>query len=179
MMFLFLLILVVGIPMLVFVLNAALNAFTRIDPHKTPFVAGHAVTLLAVVAYCAVQVGLSGSLQLSIVLGILYLLCYCGCVTFLNWFVFTLTDVSMHVRTAYVIHTAGRLTPEQIQKRYNKSFILGNRLARLLELGQLKVRDGRYFTGGGEVLVGAAVCKLLRVVLGIPVAPELQDHYRT
>jgi hypothetical protein len=171
--------LVLAIPALVFFLNAGLNAFTRIDSHRTPFTAGYYVTAIAVAVYLAGHFYCVGSLRVSVLLGCAYLVIYCGCVTFLNWFVFTLTDVSMHVRIAYLLFSCRQLTSDQIQKRYNKSVILKNRTARLLELGQLQIVDGCYVTRGGEVLLGARVCKLLRFILGIPVSPELQDHSRT
>lgn len=178
-MLILLIVLVLAIPALVFFLNAGLNAFTQIDSHRTPFTAGYSVTAAAIIVYVAGQIYCSGSLQLSVLLGCAYLIFFSGCVTFLNWFVFTLTDVSMHVRIAYLLFKCGFLTPQQIQERYNKTVILKNRTARLLELGQLQIVDGCYVTRGGEVLLGARICKLLRFVLGIPVSPELQDHSRT
>lgn len=178
-MIIFLAILLLAIPAMVFLANAVLNGFTRIDPHRTPFLGGYGVTALALVAYLSAKLFFCGSLQPSALVGATYILIYSGCVTFLNWFLFTITDVSMHVRIAYLLHRHEGISPQEIQELYNKQVIVGNRTARLVELGQLKLVDGRYVLGGKEVLFGAAVCRLLRRLLGIPVSPELQDHFKT
>lgn len=178
-MLVFALALVFAVPLLVFLCNSALNRFTSFDSHRTPFLAGYIVTVITIAAFLLVQASLCAQLTLWMLVGCVYILVYCGCVTFLNWFLFTLTDVSMHVRIAYILFRSQGMGREDIKRLYNKQIILRNRTARLLELGQIKLENGYFVSGGGEVLLGAAVCKLLRRLLGIPVSPELQDHSTT
>jgi|GEM_PF-2524908 len=175
----FALVLVFAVPLLVFLCNAALNHFTRLHSHRTPFLAGYVVTFIAIAAYLLVQVRLCAQLAPWMLVGCIYILVYCGCITFLNWFLFTLTDVSMHVKIAFILFRSQGMGRGDIERLYNKHIILRNRTARLLELGQIKIKNGYFVSCGGEVLLGAAVCKLLRRLLGIPVSPELQDHSTT
>lgn len=178
-MFVVIAILVFGIPLGVFVTNALMNRFTRIDYHKTPFYAGYLVTTLSLFSYCIASFILRGNTYFSLGIGAVYIIIFAACVIFLNWFVFTLTDVSMHVRIAYILYSNGALSPQEIQGLYNKNIILKNRISRLIELGQIREVHGYYVLGRREVLFGAGVCKVLRKLLGIPVSPELQDHTKT
>jgi len=109
--------------------------------------------------------------------GLVLLTIYVNCIGFLNWFIFTLTDVSMHIQLMMQIHSQGSISTEQLVERYNKNTILKNRIPRLLELRQLRLEGGRLFLRGHSVLFGARVCRILRRVLGIPERPEDADHF--
>ena len=65
---------------------------------------------------------------------------------------------------------------DELVGRYNKGVILGNRIPRLIELGQLQQADGRLFVAGNAVLLGSRVCTLLRWILGLPLSPADAKH---
>ncbi len=156
--------------------NALLNRLPRTRPHSTPFAAGKLLNLLCIPLYVTLHIKVFGPAPLPLLAGALFVLIYANCLVFLNWFVFTLTDVSMHIQLAMQISRTGSLPLHELTARYNKKAILQNRVPRLLELGQLQLVAGRLFATGGSVLFGAWVCQWLRRILSIPERPEDADH---
>jgi hypothetical protein len=152
--------------------NAILNRRPGTHPHRTPFTAGFYTNLVLLPAYAALHLAVFGMHVGDLICGILFALIYVNSLVFLNWDVFTITDVSMHIQLLMQIHRNRSLTENELVQRYNKHTILTNRIPRLLELGQLRLEDGKLFVTGGSVLFGSAVCVLLRRILGIPLRPE-------
>lgn len=107
--------------------------------------------------------------------GIAYLGAYCGCCVFLNWFIFTVTETSMHTHLMVEVGREDGIALSELQRRYNKQAIIRARIPRLIELGQLKLRKGRLVLGGNWVLAGAEVCRYLRILLSIPPRPVQED----
>ena len=97
---------------------------------------------------------------------------YAFCVNFLNWFVFTLTETSMHIHLLVEIGLHEPVSLRDLNQRYNKQNIIRARIPRLVELGQLRLENGRLTVVGSWVLQAAKACRLLRRILGIPVQPE-------
>jgi hypothetical protein len=93
---------------------------------------------------------------------------------FINWFMFAVTDTSMHIHILTEFYRAGVVTKEELFKLYRKDVIVQTRVKRLLAIGQLKLLDGNLRLAGRAVLAGAEVCKLFRFVLGIPVRPPVE-----
>lgn len=104
-----------------------------------------------------------------------YLSVFAFCINFLNWFVYTLTETSMHIHLMIEIGRAPDSTRDEIAGRYNKQTIVRARVARLLGLRQLAERDGRYFTTGRWILLSADACRRLRILLGIPPRPPFPE----
>ena len=104
---------------------------------------------------------------------IIYVLIYMFCINFLNWFIYTLTETSMHIHLIALIAHYGSLSEERLRSLYNQNIIIRARVPRLLQLGQLTRRDGRLTLTGSWVLLGAVGCHILRWVLGIPTRPSL------
>ena len=170
------LIILVAIPFAVVLMNAALNRAARRwsslpGPHTTPFVTGALVngTAVPLLTFASAQ---PGDGIADTLFGSLYALSYVNCVVFLNWFVFSVTDVSMHVHLLVEIHRHGTIRPEELHALYNKSAIIEARLPRLLELRQLRLEDGRLYVRGSAVLLGARLLVPLRRILGIPPRPQ-------
>lgn len=163
-------------PAAICTLNALLNRFSRIHIHKTPFLAGTYVLLLWIPAFIYECIRLNGFSLTEFIFDFLYVSCFVFSLIFLNWFVFTLTDVSMHIQILMQIYRHPGITRNKLLQNYNKSIILKNRIPRLLELGQLKLRKERLFISGRSVLFGAWVCLILRYILGLPLHPEDARH---
>jgi hypothetical protein len=172
----FVIVLLLLAPVFLCGVNAILNRRPNTHPHRTPFTAGLYTNLVFIPVYVVLHVRIFGSQFTDLICGVVFMLIYINGVVFLNWFIFTLTDVSMHIQLLMQIHRHGSITTADLVERYNKNTILTNRIPRLLELGQLRMTDGLLFVGGRSVLFGAAVCALLRRILGIPVRPEEADH---
>jgi hypothetical protein len=93
--------------------------------------------------------------------GFAYFSAYCICCTFLNWFVFAVSDTSMHV---HLMVEVGR-----------EDGIIQARIPRLLELGQMRLNGDRLVLGGRWVLAGAEAARLMRILLSIPPQPVQED----
>jgi hypothetical protein len=131
-------------------------------------IVGLAATTLTVVWLVGEGVTAAG----EIASGILFMLGYAFCVNFLNWFVFTLTETSMHIHLLVEIGLHEPVSLRDLNQRYNKQNIIRARIPRLVELGQLRLENGRLTVVGSWVLQAAKACRLLRRILGIPVQPE-------
>ena len=131
-------------PLFLCSLNAFLNRRLGAHPHRTPFTAGLYMNVVFLPVYSLVHVKMFGISAIPLLFGFVFVLVYLNCIVFLNWFLFTLTDVSMHIQLLLQLHRAGSITPEYLITRYNKETILRNRIPRLLALGQLRVKDGSY-----------------------------------
>lgn len=163
-------------PMFLCGVNAMLNRWSRIHTHRTPFTSGLYTFVVFIPAFVVLQLLLGRASVPEVVAGLIFVTLYLGCLVFLNWFIFTLTDVSMHIQLMMQLHKRGSASITELQECYNKNVILGNRIPRLLELGQLRLENERLFLAGRSVLFGASVVALLRKILGIPVRPELAKH---
>ena len=104
---------------------------------------------------------------------ILYVFAFMFCVNFLNWFIYALTETSMHIHIVALIGHYGSLSHDELYSLYNKNTIITVRIPRLLQLGQLKRKDEQLVLSGSWVLMGAIGCRILRRILGIPTRPEL------
>lgn len=166
----------VAAPVMVAAANAILNRLASSHPHTTPFQAGGIVAVVWGAAWMLVCSRVFGhdlvEMGWSFAFGVIYI----ACAVFLNWFVFTITDVSMHIQLLMQLFERGTTTVGELQQRYNKNVILGNRIPRLLELGQLRRVDGKLRVGGRGVLFGALCCTVLRRLFGLPIRPELAIH---
>jgi hypothetical protein len=92
---------------------------------------------------------------------------------FISWNFFAMTDTSMHIHILTEFYRAKDLSKAELLDRYSKNTIVGARIKRLLTLDQLRLRDGKLTIAGRAVLAGAEMCKLFRLVLGIPVRPPV------
>lgn len=170
------LLLLITAPLIVALIHSVLNRIGRIHPHKTPFVAGFISAIIWTPLWLwACRNAFSGGI-VELACDIVFGSAYMFCVVFLNWFVFTITDVSMHIQLLMQIHRAPGVDRSQLLSRYNKGVILGNRIPRLIELGQLRMVGDKLLVSGKSVLAGARFCELLRWILGLPLHPSEARH---
>jgi hypothetical protein len=142
-----------------------------IEPQRACFTAGGVVGLfglLFVVAWFFLRQVYDG---LEIACGIVLIGSYCFCVNFLNWFLFTVTETSMHAHLLVEIGLHPGIHQEKLLQLYNKKAIVDARLARLIKIRQLVELDGRLYLRGHWVIWGALACHWLRKILGIPGRP--------
>jgi hypothetical protein len=168
--------LLLAIPIFVCVMNGWLNRKSGTRPHRTPFTAGRLTNIVFLPVYLLLHIATFGISPLPLAAGALFMLIYINCLVFLNWFIFTVTDVSMHIQLLMQIYRSGPTSQERLVERYNKNSILGNRVPRLIELGQLRVENDRLLISGKSVLFGAFLCRRMRHILGIPERPEQAHH---
>src|SRR5204863_261809 len=62
----------------------------------------------------------TGSAPRELLAGVLFTAAYGFCVNFLNWFVFTVTETSMHAHLLVEIGHAREITRAELEQRYNK-----------------------------------------------------------
>lgn len=108
--------------------------------------------------------------------GLAYFSSCCTCCTFLNWFVFAVSDTSMHVHLMVEVGREDGIALDKLQRRYNKQAIIQARIPRLLELGQMRLCGDRLVLGGRWVLAGAEAARLMRILLSIPPHPIQEEE---
>lgn len=143
----------------------------QISPQNSCFHAGAMVFIATAVSWLVVSTNGSDPKIMELPGGIAYLAAYCICITFLNWFVFVVSDTSMHVHLMVEIGREEGMPLAELQRRYNKQTIIQARIPRLLELGQLRLRGNQLVLGGRWVLAGAEAARLMRILLSIPPHP--------
>jgi hypothetical protein len=153
------------------------NRYTgrRVSPQAACFHAG-ILAFGAGVATWLFLASRAGTLNAGELLGgLAYFFAYCTCCTFLNWFVFAVSDTSMHVHLMVEVGREDGIALNELQRRYNKRIIIQARIPRLLELGQLRLNGDRLVLGGRWVLAGAEAARLMRILLSIPPQPVQED----
>ena len=143
-----------------------------LEPQKSCFLAGLLFGFILIIFY---GIAFRAEPRAEFWAGILYCCLYSFCLNFLNWFLFTITEISMHIHLLVEIVESGGLTRKKMQERYNKQIVLGVRIPRLLELGQIRILDERYYLTGRWVLLGGQMCTLLRRIVGLPAEPEREQ----
>lgn len=157
-----------------------LNRFAKrnISPQKACYQAGVLVSLASLALWLSLSFSQPSPSPLETAGGIAFLAVYCFCCTFLNWFIFTVTETSMHTHLLVEIGREDGIALSELQRRYNKTTIIAARVERLIEIGQLRLREGRLILGGRWVLVGAEGARLLRILLSIPPQPVQEGDPR-
>lgn len=169
-------VLMLSFPILVFGLNAVLNRFKGAHPHVTPFKAGFTGLLLMISFFIITYFSSENFNKYDFISALALISLYGVCVVFINWFVFAVSDASMHIRILMVIEQLGAASPVQIQERFNKNSIISYRIPRLIAVGQLGMLNGRLVIKSKSVILFAAVLRFIRRVLSIPERPELAIH---
>jgi len=102
-----------------------------------------------------------GPLELAVVWLLTYvLLAYCYVIGFFN-----LGESARRIRLLIDLHLAGRrgLTLDEILSTYNARMIVDVRLQRMVSGGQVRERDGAYFTASRVMLTAARLLVWLKI----------------
>lgn len=169
-------VLMLSYPFMVFALNAVFNRVKGAHPHVSPFQAGIIGLFLMISVYTVTYLSIDSPQKYDFIAGLGLIAAYGACVTFINWFVFAVSDASMHMRILMVIDQLGSATPAQIQERFNKSSIISYRIPRLIAVGQLGILNGRLVVKSRSVIIFAGLLRFIRRVLSIPERPEMAVH---
>jgi hypothetical protein len=170
-----LLVCLVGIVLLP-LLTAAFNLMDKlrgidISSHRSAVTAtktANAVVLVALLVHALTQ-----SFSAACLPEFLYAALVVNAAAFISWNFFAMTDTSMHIHILTEFYRAKDLSKAELLDRYSKDTIVRARIKRLLTLDQLRLVDGKLTIAGRAVLAGAEMCKLFRLVLGIPVRPPV------
>jgi hypothetical protein len=155
-------------------------ADSSISPQKACYQAGLLVTFASLTWWIYISLKQPTTDSVETLAGVAYLLVYCFCCSSINWFIFAVTEASMHTHLLVEIGCNDGLTLTELHRRYNKSKIISVRISRLIEIGQLRLTgSNQLILGGRWVLVGAEIARLLRILLSIPPQPVQEEENGT
>ncbi len=79
---------------------------------------------------------------------------------------FNMSETARRIRILIEIKLKKSVSFKDITENYNCDLMISNRLKRLVELGQVKLRDNKYILCGGLLLAGAVLIFSMRKLLG-------------
>ncbi len=86
---------------------------------------------------------------------------------------FAISEVSLHMHIMLMLLVNGSLSATAIKEKYNKRYMLEERLDRLVELGQITLdNDGVYHLKGRKFLYGSKIFDVWKLLLGFPTKLE-------
>lgn len=85
---------------------------------------------------------------------------------------FAISEVSLHMHIMLMVLVHGELSTDAIKARYHKTYMLEERLNRLVKLGQVRVDDGVYHLNGRYFLYGSKIFDIWKMLLGFPTKLE-------
>lgn len=94
-----------------------------------------------------------------------FLLAY-SCIGYSYFHVFNMSETARRIRILHEFYKAGTLTREQILPLYGAQSVIGVRLERLADTGQLKLEGGRYRLNGRLLYRAALFLQFWRALLG-------------
>ena len=142
-------------------------------------VTGHASAMRAIAAVFAIVMAWAwwfvlaplsaGWLELAA--GVVYVTILYGAVSLLYVNIVNIAETSLHMHTLLEVAWAGRLTAAELYSRYNAVHMVTARLDRLTSLGQIGLRDGRYFLASRSLLRFANTIVFWHYVIRVPLPP--------
>ncbi len=103
--------------------------------------------------------------------GIAYVLLTYNACCYGYFCVLNLSETSLHVNILMRLLTGGGTRPEQLAHMYGVEEMISARIDRMIALGQLQEKGGRYFLGNGTLVLVGRVINLWRRILRLPLAP--------
>ena len=82
---------------------------------------------------------------------------------------FAISEVSLHMHIMSMILLSKKLSIDEIKKQYSKSHMLKERLKRLIDLGQIKEKNNRYYLNGRLLIYGSKIFDIWKIILGFPI----------
>ena len=89
-----------------------------------------------------------------------------GGLAYAYFHLFNLGETARRIRILREIYSVGALRTDDLADAYGRDELVTVRLARLVETGQVVVRDGRYVLAGGLLYAAARVVQSWRALLG-------------
>ena len=113
----------------------------------------------------------SASSPLDIACGVVYVLLTYNGFGFCYFHFFNATETSLHIHIVMEIFKKGALPSAQLTKTYNAKEMINARIDRMIALGQLENRGGRYFLSNRSLLLIGTIFDIWRKVLALPLSP--------
>jgi hypothetical protein len=85
---------------------------------------------------------------------------------------FNTSETARRIRLIYHIYRAGSLPMEELFRLYDVRDVVKLRLERLVETGQLRLKDGVYSIGTGPLYAAAVLVAWWQRILGMPSPPS-------
>jgi len=82
-----------------------------------------------------------------------------------------LSETSLHIHILLKVLAKGKLGLEEFKSEYDPETIVRARIERMMQLGQIEVKDGRYYSKNRFLVIGKGVFTLGRSLLGLPIRP--------
>jgi hypothetical protein len=105
--------------------------------------------------------------------GVAYVLLAYNALGFWYFNLLNLSETSLHVHILMELLIEGTIPSKQLATRYSAKVMVATRIERMIALGQITERGGRYILTGNTVLL--TVAKLIhawRRILGMPLQPK-------
>lgn len=97
-------------------------------------------------------------------------LCFC-CIAYAYFHLFNLGETARRIRILREVHVAGILRDGALADAYGRDELVAVRLMRLVETGQVVLRDGRYVLAGRFLHAAARIVQAWRALLGFDRVP--------
>jgi hypothetical protein len=159
---------------LYFIIQIILNWICKfINISISPFVGCFVSILLgstAIVGY--VLVLLSGNYMhnpLEVISCLIFTLFTLVGFAYMYFATFAISEVSLHMHIMLMILISKELSIEEIKQSYNKTYMLEERLTRLIEIGQICKRDNLYYVNSKLLLYGSRIFDFWKKLLGLPI----------
>jgi hypothetical protein len=122
--------------------------------------------------YAAWSVFLKTLPWLDLWCGIMYVLATYNACCFGYFCLLNVTETSLHVNILMRLWAEGGTRPEDLARRYSVKHMIEVRIERMIGLGQLAEREGRYFLRNRTFLMIERVYDTWRRILGLPLNPS-------
>ena len=105
--------------------------------------------------------------------GVVYVLLAYNSLGFWYFNILNLSETSLHVHILMELLVEGRIRSSDLLKRYSAQEMIDTRIDRMIALGQLTERKGRYVvTGNATLLTVGKLIHYWRVILALPLRPQ-------
>lgn len=103
--------------------------------------------------------------------GLIYVLLVYNSAALCYLLVLNVSETSLHVHIIMELLLAGKLAAAELSKRYNAKHMIDARIDRMIALGQLTERNGRYVLRSRSLVVVGGIINMLRRLLSLPLSP--------
>jgi hypothetical protein len=169
---------VIGAPVGLFVLHAALSRIVRFCGYGSvaPQIvavgaAGIGNIPVAYLAWTVVLKNIAGG-PMEVLCGYTYVLLTYNACCYGYFNILNLSETSLHVNILMRLLVGGGTRPEELARIYGVDEMISSRIDRMIALGQLKEKDGRYILGNRTLVLVGGVINAWRRLLGLPLSPE-------
>jgi len=104
--------------------------------------------------------------------GIVYVLLTYQAIGFCYFHLLNATETSLSIHILMEMLSEGSISVEKLRRNYSPKEIIEARIDRMVSLGQMEERNGRFVLGNRTILWSGKMIDLWRMILGLPLNPE-------